>query len=181
LLSPVADKPITTTSAYPTFLFFVPPTRASQTEFVLSDRDSKPIYRRVYNLLGDLSGKSGILHVALPMDGSISELTVGQTYKLEFSLICEPNRKQDDFVVGKVQRVPDIAQPQAFWERYRAIEYDGLLLLDAARRTNAKDRSIQSEWEAWLERHKLVDLKDLPAIALKFKIPDFFKAIARDW
>jgi hypothetical protein len=163
VLSPVADKPITTTSAYPTFLVFVPPTTASQAEFVLSDRDNNLIYRRIYNL----SGKSGILRVTLPTDGSVSELTVGQTYKLEFSLICEASRKRDDFAVSKVQRLPDIAQPQAFWERYRAIEYDGLLLLDAARRANAKDRSLQSEWEAWLVRHKLGDLKELPAIALK--------------
>jgi len=175
LLSPASDKEIATTAAYPTFLFFVPTTSARQAQFVLKDSNSQPIYRRTY----DLSGQAGILRLVLPTDGSVSEVAAGQVYKWEFNLICDPeNRKKDDFVVGKLQRLPlsDASKSQLTQGslreqlvRYRAdgFEYDALVILDALRRANPKDREIQAEWETWLERYKLGDLKQLPAIALK--------------
>jgi len=175
VLSLASDKEITTTAAYPTFLFFVPTTSARQVQFVLKDSNSQTIYRRTY----DLSGQSGILRLALPIDGSVSEVAAGKAYKWEFNLICDPdNRKKDDFAVGKLQRLPlsDASKSQLGQAslreqllRYRAdgFEYDTLVVLDALRRANPKDLAIQSEWETWLERYKLGDLKQLPAIKLK--------------
>lgn len=52
----------------------------------------------------------------------------------------------------------------SLWERYRAFEYDALMVLDLLRRDNSSDRLIQSEWNAWLVRYKFGDLKGLPAI-----------------
>ncbi|CAN1213413.1 DUF928 domain-containing protein [Tumidithrix helvetica PCC 7403] len=176
VLSPTLDKRILTTSAYPVLLFFVPTTSASQAEFVLKDSNKETIYRRTYNL----AGKSGILRVTLPTNGSINELAVGQSYRWEFSIICEPpnpesgKREHDDFVVGKLQRVssnqcqtPTSISQVSLWERYRALEYDGLAILDAMRRANPTEKRLQAEWESWLERHNLGDLKELPAIELK--------------
>ncbi|MEE3719018.1 DUF928 domain-containing protein [Tumidithrix elongata RA019] len=169
VLSPTLDKRILTTSAYPVLLFSVPTTSARQAEFVLKDSKKETIYRRTYNL----AGKSGILRVTLPTDGSINELAVGQSYKWEFNLICEPaNREHDDFVVGKLQRVSSnqcqkpVSQV-SLWERYRALEYDGLAIVDAMRRANPTEQRLQVEWESWLERHNLGNLKKLPAIELK--------------
>lgn len=174
VLSPAFWKPISTTEAYPTFLFFVPTTSARQAQFVFKDSDRKTIYRRTYNL----SGQSGILRVALPNDGSISKLTVGQTYKWEFDIICNPDdRVNDDFVVGTLQRIPlsrdaQYQLPQLslrdrlelYW--VNGFAYDALLILDALRRENPSDKGLQAVWEAWLERHYLGDLKKLPAIVL---------------
>jgi hypothetical protein len=170
VLSPLADKSLITTSAHPTFLFFMPTTSASQLEVLLKDSDRKAIYRRIYNL----AGKSGILRVSVPTDVSNSELVVGQIYNWEFNLICEPtNRKNDDYVTGTLQRVPLSVDPKvplsqlSLWHRYRAFEYDGMVMLDALRRSRPKQRVVFAEWEAWLEGHKLGDLKELPAIELK--------------
>ena len=148
VLAPESDKLIATTAAYPTFQFLVPTTSASQAEFVLKGSDRKAIYRQTFVL----SGQSGILRVALPTDGSISELIVGQSYKWEFNIICNPeNRGSDDFVVGKVQRVPlvDAESPSqlSLWESYRAFQSDALRVLD-------------------LLRHQMGNLKFLPAIKL---------------
>lgn len=158
-------KKVITTAAYPTFLFFVPTTTARQVEFSIRDHDLKSIYRQTFSL----SAQSGILRVVLPTEPNIKELAVEQSYKWEFSIICDPqNRKIDDFVVGELQRVSlvDAKVPSklALWERYRAFEYDALLVLDLLRRTNPRDRLIQSEWESWLVRYKFGDLKGLPAI-----------------
>ena len=62
VLATAYDKPIATTAAYPTFLFFVPTTSASQAQFVLIGSDRKAIYRQTFAL----AGQSGILRVALP-------------------------------------------------------------------------------------------------------------------
>ena len=169
LLSPV-PKRVMTTAAYPTFLFFVPTTTARQVQFVLKGSDRKSIYRQTFAL----SGQTGILRVVLPNEPNIKELAVGQTYKWEFSIMCDANNRFfDDFVVGKVQRI-DLVEAKSssqlapsqlsLWERYRAFEYDALIVLDLLRRTNPSDRLIQSEWDAWLVRYKFGDLKGLPAI-----------------
>jgi Domain of Unknown Function (DUF928) len=167
LLSPVLNK-VMTTAAYPTFLFFVPTTTARQVQIAISDRDRKPIYSQTLAL----SGQSGILRVVLPNESNMKEFAVGQSYKWEFNIICNPSdRSIDDFVVGKLQRVALVdaksSSQLSLWERYRAFEYDALMVLDLLRRDNSSDRLIQSEWEAWLVRYKFGNLKGLPAIKLK--------------
>ncbi len=173
VLAPASDKLIATTAAYPTFQFLVPTTSASQAEFVLKGSDRKAIYRQTFAL----SGQSGILRVALPTDGSIGELALGQTYKWELNIICDPSdRKQDDFVVGSLQRVPLANDPQhqlplslrdrLLFYSVKGLNYDELVVLDALRREAPTDGEIQTYWESLLERYKLGDLKRLPAIAL---------------
>jgi len=174
VLAPASDKLIATTLAYPTFLFSVPTTSANQAQFVLIGSDRKAIYRQTFAL----SGQSGILRVVLPTDGSIGELALGQTYKWEFNIICDPSdRKQDDFVVGALQRVPLPNDPQhqlplslrdhLLFYSVKGLNYDELIVLDALRREDPTDGEIQTYWESLLERYKLGDLKRLPAIALK--------------
>jgi hypothetical protein len=163
------DRPIATTDAYPTFLFFVPRTSALQAQFVLKSGDRNKIYRQTFAL----SGQSGILRVTLPTNSSIGELAVGQIYKWEFNIICDPSdRRNDDFVVGALQRVPLPNDPQlplslrdrlSFY-RVNGLNYDELMVLDALRREYPKDGEIQAYWESLLERYKLGDLKRLPAI-----------------
>jgi len=165
------DRPISTTAAYPTFLFFVPKTSADQAQFVLKGSDRNKIYRQTFAL----SGQSGILRVALPINSSIGELAVGQTYKWEFNIICDPSdRRNDDFVVGALQRLPLPNDPQdrlpislrdrlSFY-RVKGLNYDELMVLDALRREYPKDGEIQTYWEWLLVRYKLGDLKRLPAI-----------------
>lgn len=173
VLAPVYDKPIATTAVYPTFLFFVPTTSASQAEFVLIGSDRLAIYRQTFAL----SGQSGILRVALPTDGSIRELAVGQTYKWEFNIICDPDdRGKDDFVVGSLQRVPLPNDPQErlpislrdhlLFYSVKGLNYDELVVLDALRREALTDGELQTYWESLLERYNLGDLKRLPAITL---------------
>jgi hypothetical protein len=168
------DRPISTTAAYPTFLFFVPKTSASQAQFVLKSSDRKAIYRQTFAL----AGQSGILRVALPIDGSIGELALGQTYKWEFNIICDPSdRGKDDFVVGALQRVPLPNDPQdrlpislrdhLLFYSVKELNYDELMVLDALRRQYPKDREIQTYWESLLERYKLGDWKGWSAITLK--------------
>ena len=104
---------------------------------------------------------------------------MGQTYKWEFNIICNPEeRSSDDFVVGSLQRVPLSSDPlyqlpqlslrdrlELYW--VNGFDYDGLLVLDALRRDNPSDTGLQEVWEAWLVRHYLGDLKKLPLIELK--------------
>ena len=174
VLAPASDKPIATTAAYPTFLFFVSTTSARQAQFVLKSSDRKAIYRQTFVL----SGQSGILRVALPTDGSIRELTVGQNYKWEFNIICDPDdRGKDDFVVGSLHREPLPNDPHdrlpislrdhLLFYSVKGLNYDELVVLDALRREDPTNGEIQTYWESLLERYKLGDLKRLPAIKLK--------------
>jgi hypothetical protein len=170
-LSTAYDRPISTTTAYPTFLFFVPTTSARQAQFVLRGSDRNKIYRQTFAL----SGQSGILRVALPINSSIGELAVGQTYKWEFNIICDPSdRRNDDFVVGSLQRVPLPNDPEdrlpislrdhLLFYSVKGLNYDELMVLDALRREYPTDREIQTYWESLLDRYKLGDWKRLPAI-----------------
>jgi hypothetical protein len=168
LLLPAAKKVITT-AAYPTFLFFVPETSASKVLFVLNDVEEQTTSYHFFTL----PKRGGILRVALTMDKT-SEIKVGQPYQWSFVLICGKYLRPDDYSIGgKLQRVvrSDNSNPPAsqmsLWERYRAFEYDALVVLDALRRANPKDRVIQAEWETWLERYKLGDLKEFPPIEPK--------------
>jgi hypothetical protein len=165
------DRPIATTTAYPTFLFFVPTTSARQAQFVLRGSDRNKIYRQTFVL----SGQSGILRVALPINSSIGELAVGQTYKWEFNIICDPSdRNNDDFVVGSLQRValpnahqdrlPISLRDRPSFYRVKGLNYDELVTLDALRREDPTNGEIQTDWESLLDRYKLGDLKRLPAI-----------------
>jgi hypothetical protein len=174
VLAAASDKLISTTATYPTFLFFVPTTSASQAQFVVKGSDRKAIYRQTFAL----SGQSGILRVALPTDGSIRKLALGQTYKWEFNIICDPDdRSKDDFVVGSLQReslsndpnyqLPLSLRDQLLFYRVKELNYDELVVLDALRRENATNGEIQTSWESLLERYKFADLKGLPAITLK--------------
>ena len=173
VLATAYDRPFSTTAAYPTFLFFVPTTSARQAEFVFKSSDRKVIYRQTFVL----AGQSGILRVALPTDGRINELIVGQTYEWEFNIICDRNNSQkDDYVVGGLHRVLILSNPKyqlppslrdrLLFYRVNGFNYDGLIMLDALRRDNPTDSEIQTLWESWLERYKLGDLKRLPAITL---------------
>jgi hypothetical protein len=170
VLAPTSDKLITTTADYPTFLFFVPTTTARQLRFSIRERDQdrKSIYRQTFRL----SGQSGILRVVLPNETNSQKLAVGQSYKWEFNIVCDPeNRGIDDFLVGELKRVAlvdaNVPSQLTLWERYRAFEYDALMLLDLLRRTNPSNQQIQAEWKSWLVRHNFGDLKGFPAIELK--------------
>jgi hypothetical protein len=90
----------TTTLPNPTLYFYIPENNATQAEFAIVDANRQKLYRATYSL----SGKTGIFQLTLPEQVA---LTVGQQYRWEFALICNPQRrKADKFVQGTLQRLP---------------------------------------------------------------------------
>jgi hypothetical protein len=174
VISPDSSKAISTTNAYPTFLLFVPKTTASEAQFVLKDSNRKVIYDEKFSLS---SKKSGIFRLTIPSNRASGELAVGQIYKWEFIIICDPKDRlnNDESIDGKIQRVSISDSTisklmQGDWQarlasyRSASFEYDALILLDELRRGNPSNRDIIYEWESSLFKYNLGEFKQFPAI-----------------
>ncbi len=95
-----------TTSAHPTFWFYVPYQPGSHAEFVLQDQGQYPIYQTSFELVGT----PGVVSFTLPSTQEAA-LATNNNYYWYFKIKCDPQGSTDDFVTGWVQRVepsPDL-------------------------------------------------------------------------
>lgn len=91
----------TTLSEQPTFLWYVPGTKAKTAEFVILDRNDEEIHQKILDLSKDNTGT--IIQETLPEDVS---LVPGEVYTWQFSLICNPRRRSGDiFIEGWIEQV----------------------------------------------------------------------------
>ena len=92
-----------TKAAYPKFFFYLPPTsQPKQVEFVLQDEQNNEIYQTMFAT----NGSTGVMSFNLPDEGSIPPLTLGKTYRWQFVIICDSEKREHDVGVdGWVKRV----------------------------------------------------------------------------
>ncbi|WP_190966971.1 DUF928 domain-containing protein [Nostoc spongiaeforme] len=171
-LTPTLDVMQRTTSAYPTFLFYVPQTSAPVMELVLSDEEDNVVYQQTL----PTPSKAGILSLSLPEKPDVPSLKVGKTYHWDFSVICDRSDRQQDYVVsGSIERItPDAAlmseikqvQPEeqaaiyalsGFWE-------DSLAILSELRKSSPNDLTIKNDWEDLLRSGGLEEIAQEPLV-----------------
>ncbi len=94
-----------TTNEHPIFLVSVPALNPTTAQFTLQDESAK---RQLHSVTFNLTGKAGIVGIALP--ASAPKLEVGQKYLWQLSVACDPDDPASNIVVsGWIER---IAAPQ---------------------------------------------------------------------
>ncbi len=89
-----------TTSAYPTFWFYVPYQTGAHAEFVLQDKEQNQKYKTSFELLGT----PGVVSFTLPATQAAA-LATKNNYLWYFKIKCDPQGSTDDFVMGWVSRI----------------------------------------------------------------------------
>jgi hypothetical protein len=158
-----------TTEAYPTWYFYVPNISAQTAEFTIYDEAETALYQSTLAL----EGNAGIISLSLPRHADLRPLQVGQSYRWEFALICNPNTPSGVvFVDGWVERIePSTALQsqlmdatpleQARLYAEAGIWYNAIDILGQLRRANSDQSRYQSSWQ------QLLDSVGLRAIASK--------------
>ncbi|MBD2103926.1 DUF928 domain-containing protein [Leptolyngbya sp. FACHB-261] len=155
-LSP-ANQPGLTLAERPTFLVYVPQTRAQTAEFSLSNRNGSGVYRTTIAL----TNTPGIITVSLPP--TTSPLEIGKHYIWVFSLVCTANNRfQDAFTSGRIQRIGldpvrlrqiEQATPRERVSLYReaGIWYETSSILLELQRSQPNDLGLRQAWRDLLE------------------------------
>lgn len=89
-----------TTSAYPTFWFYVPYQAGTHAEFVLQDKEQNQKYKTAFELLEI----PGVISFTLPSTPE-AELETNKNYYWYFKIKCDPQGSTDDFVMGWVSQI----------------------------------------------------------------------------
>lgn len=149
-----------TTTAYPTIFAYLPPSTARVAEFTLFDEETN---EEIYRTTLDLPAQPGIFSVSVPADGSVAALEVGRKYYWYFTVICNPDKREEDMLVqGNIERVvlsPEVqariaaadlaGQPAIYAEA--GIWQDTIETLHTLWQANPDDAVIRQEWASLLE------------------------------
>ncbi len=175
-----------TVKEHPTFLFYVPYSRASAIgEFVLQDSDDNDIYRAAVNL----PKEPGIVRLQLPQESA--PLAIDKMYHWYFKVRCSQSMASPVFVEGWVQRIalnPTLAnridtatslQQQVALYAENGIWYDTAAILAQMRMQNIKDATSSIDWYDLLntidlsplasQTIKRIDNKDEKSLISKYK------------
>jgi hypothetical protein len=164
-----------TVSEYPTFFFYLPPTKAESAEFILLDPSGNQIYKQTLTV----TNLSGVIGVSIPANNNVPPLEVGKKYTWNFTVICEAEDRSADLLeIGTVRRVElsaDIrselekADPRRKTAIYaeNGIWQDALSNLAAARRDRPSDTVLDADWESLLEAVKLTKIAKQPIVQVQ--------------
>ncbi|MEG5058907.1 DUF928 domain-containing protein [Microcoleus sp. A2-C5] len=164
-----------TVSDYPTFFFYLPPTKAESAEFILLDPTGNQIYKQTLTV----TNLSGVIGVSIPANKNVPPLEVGKNYTWNFTVICEAEDRSADLLdIGTVRRVElsaDIrsqlekADPRRKTAIYaeNGIWQDALSNLAAARRDRPSDTVLDSDWESLLDAVKLAKIAKQPIVQVQ--------------
>lgn len=159
------ENPVLTTSAYPTFLFYVPfgadQVRYGEFSLLVWPRE----LQRHYKVRFALPEQPGIVSVTLP-DSPDYELDTNQYYRWYFQLYCQDGHETvpDLTVHGMVQRVA------ASLERDRPIEsgpeiwYDTAAAVAEQLQRSPHDAQLQQDWRNLLQSIDAEDLAQEPFV-----------------
>jgi len=173
-LGAIASEPslITTTAAYPVFLFSIPKTSATEAEFILVNGTEEVVYRAFV----EIPTSPGIIRVGVPPEAASPLTEAGNPYRWEFALICdEGDRSGDEIAGGRLRRLPLSADIQNQLQganggdrlsiyRGEGLEDDAVIIIDRLRRENPQNEQFQDAWEEWLEKNGLEELGEIPLI-----------------
>ncbi|UBF28045.1 DUF928 domain-containing protein [Kovacikia minuta CCNUW1] len=159
-----------TTSNTPTFLWYVPPTKARTAEFALLDANDQKLYQSTLNL----TGEGGVVGFRVPEAVAASVLESDKDFYWQFSIICDPNQPSNNpFVEGVVQRIkPDSSlaaqlknaspKEQATLYAGAGIWQDAIAILAHQRCINPQDSSLQTSWTNLLTSVQLKEFAQEP-------------------
>ncbi|MGB3267328.1 MAG: DUF928 domain-containing protein [Microcoleus sp.] len=169
------NKLARTASDYPTFLFYLPQTKATLAEFTLLDPSAKEIYKQTL----PISNLSGTIEVSIPANKNVPPLEAGKTYRWSFTVICDSQDRSGDLLeMGTVRRVElsaDIrsqlekADPRqkSFIYAKNGIWQDAISTLAAARRAQPDDPTLKADWESLLDSVKLGKIAKEPIVQIE--------------
>ncbi len=146
-----------TTSAYPTFWFYVDYPIDSQVEFILQDESENEVYKTNFSL----DKTSGLISLILPKNKV--NLEIGQSYHWYLYIMCNVQNSPDDFVEGWVKRVEldsnindqlELAQPLERISIYaeNGLWFDTLSIIESLREKEIKDNIISAVWTDLLQQ-----------------------------
>ncbi|MCF4966869.1 hypothetical protein CV014_06930 [Nostoc sp. CMAA1605] len=153
-----------TTSPKPNLFIYLPPTATPKTlEFVLQDEQENIMYEKSFTT----NKYPGIVSMSLLDQSSLPQLAVGKKYRWFFSMICNPDKRENDISVdGWISRVklePNIAQQlesatsteQVNIYANLGIWQDALVKLATLRHQNPRDPQLTAKWLQVLQALKL--------------------------
>ncbi|HIK04143.1 MAG TPA: DUF928 domain-containing protein [Trichormus sp. M33_DOE_039] len=155
---------LVTTSSQPNLLIYLPPTTTPKIlEFVLQDDQENIIYEKNFTT----KKYPGIVSISLPEHKSLPQLAIDKRYRWFFSMICNPNMRENDVSVdGWITRVklePNMAQKlesatsteQVSMYANLGIWQDALVKLAKLRYNNPNDPELVAQWSQMLQVLKL--------------------------
>ncbi|MBE9207986.1 DUF928 domain-containing protein [Nostoc sp. LEGE 06077] len=171
-LTPTFDPMQRTTAANPSFLFYVPQTSAPVMELVLSDDQDNIVYQKTLQT----PTKAGIVSLNLPENSNAPSLKVGQTYRWDFSIICDRSDRQLDYTVsGSIARIAPDAELTTQLEKVKPEEQaaiyalsgfweDSLAILSELRKSSPNNLTIKNDWEDLLRSGGLEEITQEPLV-----------------
>ena len=158
-----------TTSAHPSFWFYVAYPVNSQLEFVLQDEAENEVYKTSFIL----DKTHGIISLTLPQDQV--NLATGKSYHWYLYVMCSPKSSPDDFVEGWVKRVDlnadisnqlELVQPLERNSIYaeNGLWFDTLNSVDRLRQTEPENKAIAAIWTDLLQQVGLDEISQKPIV-----------------
>ncbi len=157
------ENPVLTTSAHPTFLFYVP-YGSKQVKFgEFSVLTGSAETTRLYRTRFTLPETPGIVSISLPSNSEAIAKDV--FYHWYFKLYCQENTssRADLEVNGWVKRVEPIAA-QSDQTAMPVVWYDTIADLADRLRTSPQDSALKNRWRALLTLIRAEDLAEKPFV-----------------
>jgi hypothetical protein len=171
LLAPNVGTVGLTVSERPEFFVYVPQTSATEAEFILIDEENNDVYQASL----PLSGEAGIVSVNLPEDRP--PLEVGKNYRWFFVVVCDPDNRQEELVVGgwtqRRELETDLAvklerairpSDRSFIFAQNGIWHDSLSILAKEIRNSNRNALAIVQWKLLLESAGLDTVTDVPLL-----------------
>ena len=154
-----------TTSAHPTFWFYIPYIREDikRGEFVILTQDEKTM---IYETTFQLSQTPGIVSISVPLS-SESVLEESKTYRWFLRIYCNKNRnnRADLVVDGSVKRVEMTAEREHLIHAASPdIWYDSLTYLGDMLLTSPQNEKLKNDWNKLLESIGRKELSKEPLV-----------------
>lgn len=154
-----------TTSARPTFWFYIPYIREDikRGEFVILTQDEKNV---IYETTFQLSQIPGIVSISIPL-ASESALEESKTYRWFLRIYCNKSRtnRADLVVDGSVKRVEMTAETERLINAASPdIWYDSLTHLGNVLLTSPQDEKVKNDWDKLLESIGRKELSKEPLV-----------------
>lgn len=148
-----------TLAAHPTFVWFMPASRARAVEFVLYEVDEQMRDRQppLYQTTLGVNGSPGFESLTLPA-ATVSALQFNRDYHWQVSLICDPDEPSANITadgwIRRIEMSPSLknqlatAKPRERSRIYAeaGLWYDALAELLALRRQDAANLSLVMDW-----------------------------------
>lgn len=162
-----------TTAQFPTWFFYIPETSAKEAEFTLRDENNDQIYK--INL--KINNQPGVVYLTIPNNSTSSPLVVGNNYRWNLALKCNPQDESKDKTVGGfIQRIEPSADLVAKLRNAKTMRdrinvyaqagiwYDAIATLAQLRSDNPTDTNLAKDWASLMKQVGLNEVAEEPLL-----------------